>query len=1130
MQLTARRIRTLALAATIGLAVGAGGPAAAQEFRNGYLLPPRGDYRVLILFAEIDFDQGPCPSGLGPGGQGSWVGQVPSWAGDLFDPVKLPVPSAFLTDLYRQASFGRYDLLGDHYPKVFTVPCHEIHFGFNHVPVLERLAAEADAGPILTAAGLPLAAFDLWSLTGAGTGELKREVPDGRIDSVYVLWRNNRFLNGLDTKCQSGFGVASAPTALQIGNLQGVETVSSYNACGFPLGITAKEHMHGIFGGNQWHSGGGAGTHATFAIPWVYGLTAQAQTMLTVNAWDRWMLEWEHPDKNPNDDVFISVGDQATGELPSDISMESHPAGASFVLRDFLTTGDAVRVKLPHLAWQQPGDQQNQYLWLENRRMKGRLDEYYYEACADRGAYPTGTPGIYAYVQVGKDRKIGPGLYGGGDYELPNYAASWIFPVTAEGNYDFAHRTDLIQEGIGKPCNWGNPNVPIDPSASLPNAFTGLSDLSGRVDSNEDGVLGAGDLITGLSELVDGAIVHNFHVGGDWEDAFGPITGKRELSLSTNPAPVPVYTHRHPGPAADSDNRTIWLSGLAITFDEVSASPEEILVTIRWDDYTVDGDVRWTGDIKLSPHDFDPAEPSLVLAPGATVLLDRGLSPTRRNEQGGFFSDPTVFTALPGSIAGLEPGSVLRVVAGSELRLATGSRLIVAPGARVELASGGRLVVEDGAEVVVGGDGLIDVASGGALVLANRTAEKGLALADAESRVRVTGSLTTVGGADLTFRGGGYLRFEPGNQVDLSPGSAVVLQGLGPTDRLVSIAPQTVVSFEAVRAFVRDGAIEYGDGSRLDAIGTGTGLSQAFFQRLRFQGVGGFASGAVGLHASGFRRVVVSQSTVRGLEKGILLSDMPKGLPSVITDVRFEDCVLPLGAIALRTLHMTRIQTAPHCLDGLQLRQIERVTVAGGDIGFHQVAIALEDVGSLSVSGGRIRESGTGILAVRSDVTLRNGAVLESNRVGIDSHGEPDALARVTVGDTGCETSIINNDLGIRIQDTLLALDAVDHACDGSSCSELRPNRLEGNDQLVRGCFTAPPPSITLEARGNYWGGGAAPSSAIQIAASCDKPGNDFWLNDSFYFEQPPRGCRLEGLPVFEEELPHPAPPVRVPF
>lgn len=1121
------RLWTLALTATIGLTVGAGAPATAQEFRNGHLLPPHGTYRVLVLFAEIDFNQGPCPGGLGPLGQGPWVGQVPPWAGDLFDPVKLSAPSADLTDLYRQASFGAYDLLGDYYPKVFTIPCHEIQSGFNHLPVLQRLAAEA--GPILTAAGLPLAAFDLWALTGAGAGQPKPAGGDGRIDSVYILWRNNRFLNGTRTKCQSGFGVARAPTALQIGGLQGVETVSSYNACDFPVGITAKEHMHGIFGGNQWHTGGGAGTHATFAIPWVYGLTAQLQTMLTVNAWDRWMLEWEHPAKNRNDNVFISAGDQTIGEAPSDVSINSHPAGASFVLRDFLTTGDAVRVKLPHLDWQQPGDRQNQYLWLENRRMNGRLDEYYFEACADQGAYPTGTPGIYAYIQVGKDRKKGSNLYGGG-YAQPNYAASWIFPVTAEGNFDFAYRLDRVQPGLGKACNWGNPNVPIDLSASLPNPFTGLSDLNGRVDSNYDGVLGGDDLISGLSEIVNGTVVHNFHVGGDWEDAFGPATGKRELSLSTNPAPVPVYTHRHPGPLAGSDNRSIWLNGLAITFDEVPGSPEEIRVTLRWDDYTVDGDVRWTGDVRLSPHDFDPAQPSLVLAPGARLLLDRGLSPTRRVEQNGFFSDPTIFTALPDSIARLEPGSVLRVVAESELRLSAGSRLVVAPGARVELAAGGRLVVEDGAEVVVHGDGLIDVGPTGALVLANREADHGLTLADDASRVRVAGTLATLDSANLTFRGDGDLRFEPGNRVDLSPGSAVVLQGRGPADRLVSIAPQAVVAFQAVRAFVRDGAIEYGDGSRLEATGTGTGLSQAIFQRLRLQAAGAFASGALGLHASGFRRVAVSQSTVRGLDQGLLLSDMPQGFPSFVSDVRFENCVLALEAADLRTLHTTRIQTAPLCLDGLRLRRIGRVTVAGGDFGLHDVAIALEDVDSLSVSGGSIRDSATGILAVRSDVTLRNGAVLEGNRVGIDSRGEPHALSRVTVGDTGCETSIIHNDLGIRIQDTLLAIDAVDHACNTSPCSDLRPNRFEGNGQLVRGCFTAPPSSITLEARGNYWGGGAAPQSAIQIAASCNKPGNDFWLDDSLYFADPPHACILGGPPTFEPDIQRPEPPARAPF
>lgn len=1117
-------LSVLLLGATLALIPGAVSSAEAEEIRNGYILPTRSVYRVLVVFAEIDYTQGSCPQNLGPPHEGSWDGQVPPWAGDLFDPEKLPAASAFLTDLYRQASFGAYDLLGDFYPKVFTIPCDEIRGGTNHRPVLKRLAAEPSVGAtLLTASGLPLSAFDLWSLGLSGHGQPKVLGPDGRIDSVYILWRNNRFMTKNDegvysTKCNSGLAVHSLSVARTIHDMQGVETLASYNACDFPLGITAKEHMHGLFGGNQWHSGGGAGTHATFAIPAVYGLTAQSQTMLTVNAWDRWMLEWEHPNKNPADEVLISVGDQTTGEVPSDISIESHPVGASFVLRDFLTTGDAVRVKLPHLEWQQPGDKQNQYLWLENRRMKSRLEDYYVasKVCSDRGGFATGTPGIYAYVQVGKDRKEGSDLFGGGDYANPNFPASWIFPLTAEGNYDFAYRLDLEQAKLNAPCNWGNANIPIDRAASLPNPFTGLSDLNGRVDSNEDGILGKGDLGTGLSEVINGKVVHNFPVGGDWEDAFGPATGKTELSLSTNPAPVPVYTHRHPGTVADSDNRVIWLNGLSITLQEAPGSPEDVLVTIRWDDYTVEGAVRWTGNIHLSPNDFDPRQPSLVLVPGASLFLDRGLSPTYPVARDGYFSDPTLFTALPGSHIRLEQGSELVVMAESELRLVAGSRLVVSAGARIELSAGGRLVVENGAELVVEGDGVIDVNATGELALANRTVGKGLTLSDPQSRVELAGILATLDGADLTFQGTGHLRFEPGNSVDVSPGGGVVLRGVGSTDLLASIDPQTVVSLEAVRTFLRDGRIEYGAGSRLEMIGNGGGVSQALVQRVRFHGGGGFASGALALHARSFRRVAIVQSEVKGLERGFVLTDMLPGFPSIVNDVTVEDCVLAVEAKDLTTLNITRLRTGISCLDGARFERVERVNLTRSEMDFHDVAIDLVDVGSLRVAGGHIGDNLTGIRALRSDVFVRNGAVIENNFTGIESLGEPGALTRVTVGDSGCETAIVNNHTGIRGKDVELALDALEHACANGACSTIRPNRFDSNGRLVSVCYTDPPAWNTIGARANYWGGGPAPTTAIQVLASCTKPGGFLDFDAGLFFPTAPAGCTLGGPPVVD--------------
>ena len=75
-----------------------------------------------------------------------------------------------------------------------------------------------------------------------------------------------------------------------------------------------------------------------------------------------------------------------------------------------------------------------------------------------------------------------------------------------------------------------------------------------------------------------------------------------------------------------------------------------ITIQIRWDNYEVNNNVRWCGNMVLSPHDFDISKPSLILQTGNKLLLDRGQSPqfhkaTEKDKKGEWlFTDPTVLT------------------------------------------------------------------------------------------------------------------------------------------------------------------------------------------------------------------------------------------------------------------------------------------------------------------------------------------------------------------------------------------------------------------------------------------------------------------------------------------------------
>jgi hypothetical protein len=703
------------------------GAMAQPAIRHGVGIPTRDTLRILIVFAEVDFKDGPCPSNLTEDFAGSWPRdrqgrtQPPTFAGAFLDREIAAdgQMDGFITRYYHEASFGSYILLGDYLPEVVTIPCKDIRVG-NHglTQILDRLAAmRPQDTTLLTAGGYPLSAFDIWSAGKSGQPKLKE--PDGSIDLLYIIWRNNRMLTSVNTIDYAGFGVTGA-RGKPFKDMQGVSNMASFNASGAPekaMHITVAEHLHGIFGGNHWHSAGGRGMH-TFLMPGAsYGLTAQAGgTMLAASGWDRWMMDWMHPDKQFTISALNADGEEVETER---ISIDTHPDGGIFILRDHMATGDAMRIKLPFIDWEKMGDVKNQYIWLENRRMTTDTDRYLAVECANNGdgRFPRGTPGIYAYVQVGKDMREGDGIYSSTP-EHPNGLASPFLPLPAEGRFDFHFRYDRIQSGDqGQNCNWGNENIPKDMRRSRPNPLTGMSDLYSQIDYNRDGKMYSGDRIyTGLSKMRGDSAVHDYHMNGDWLDAFAPSTGRMEMSLSTNPAPLPVYTYGSnlefgrytirdsvlPG----FENRVIHLNGLSLKFNELDNG--DMQVSFRWDDYELSDHVRWCGTIVQHPHLKDISLPSLKVGQRRRLLLERGETPqyheAREKDRRGnwLFADPTEYTVKQGAVMELENRAHVLVNDDSSLIFEPGSRLVLNDRSRIVVAKGATLVIPDGAEVSMG--------------------------------------------------------------------------------------------------------------------------------------------------------------------------------------------------------------------------------------------------------------------------------------------------------------------------------------------------------------------------------------------------------------------------------------------
>lgn len=707
---------------------------------NGYDLPVNtqvgGPFKVLLVFAEVQNNAtNNCPAKP----TAEWTpGQLPTTAGQFFD-AALPASGlqGYITKYFYDASFGQYVVLGDYVNQVIQVPCSN----YTAPAVLAQLDIMANNGTLTFGSTASLADFDRYNMSSTAHGTPKPPFANNGIDAVIICYRNNP-----SKPCGSGSGCVHWGYPNGTVGSYGVDVGCDFGICGELVSganFIIQEFFHGMFGGNNWHTGAGAGYH-TFPFlnsPW--GICTQSGISNVVSGWDRnhlgW-IGWADLNKTQQKNNLISAIDFSSNtEVSTDLSIPFASSTNTYILRDFVNYGDAIRIKLPHINCVNLGDVKNQYLWIENHQLQTYFDHGFWEneICKDKL-----TAGMYACIQVGKNIKE-PGNFDVFPPELltvvnqPNALGSFLFPLTAEGNYDFKYGTPF-QDQTWAPCAWLNKTVPINKyhAETTPNPLTGFSDLYDfyNYDGNDKLQWGNSALDNyqpGLSEMdVSGNVFFNAHYRGDSQDAFSFTNGNTKISVASNPSSSPVYTYlsglattynTNPNQPNESyENRTIWLNGISVEILNENVNPAlygsgAIKVKVRFNDYDIDRDVRWCGNIKLSPHDFNNTQPSLNVLSGKTILLDQGRSFTHENATGTdangnfIFALPTLMTLLPQSFLNLNTNSSLIVDNNSTLRLEANSRLDIANGATLRVRRGGKLEllsnctinVADGGKIII---------------------------------------------------------------------------------------------------------------------------------------------------------------------------------------------------------------------------------------------------------------------------------------------------------------------------------------------------------------------------------------------------------------------------------------------
>lgn len=656
---------------------------------NGWYLSPHGTIRILVLFVEIDYDQDPSKDPQRDGADHWPKGQLPKWKDDLFDPFPKPIPTAMLTRYYSDISLGNYIVLGDYVDKMLTLKESEYPEVKNAHSVGTAAVKEANKmAELRTKHNLKIEDFDLWQ-DGGKAGLAKVNKPDSphKYDHVMVIARNSGLTHGQGSTDQGSpgklFGYES-DTQSRFGGMNAL-----------PFEILKHEYNHLLLGGNNFHSGGGnAAQFESYTLHMQGGwsmMGAASSSLLTCSGWDRDRLNWKKEGAPYRINAHSAQGAYADGDLDP-ISGDT----GVFILKDFVTQGDALRIRMPFL----PQGEHRQWLWVENHQTYSHngspTDRFHWES-TENDCISRAVPGLYMTMQIEREEKVGKDIYGG--------YADYLHPLTACGHYDVLITTDTV----GPKCPFGGTGPAYRLEDRWRNPLTGdcEQELPVYDKDNDDRIDRGHHFIMGQGYRPDGSLVIDAGFFGAARHAW-TATGNRVLNIGSNPSSANMLTlgcnnKKERNKGISPDNRTVYLNGIRIELLEQRPNGD-IAVRVSTGDTRLTAQARWCADSIVLPPLRGTDGRSLTIVKGGSVTLDRSRTATRIPLQETidgyeYYAPPTRFT--------IAQGASMRVEGGAELRLERKSELHVMPGAILDLDDAAKLTVGSGCAIITHGNGQV---------------------------------------------------------------------------------------------------------------------------------------------------------------------------------------------------------------------------------------------------------------------------------------------------------------------------------------------------------------------------------------------------------------------------------------
>lgn len=865
------------------------------DSENGWYLSTTGTIRVLVVFVEIDNPGDP--------GNSTWMdGQLPVWANDLLDNTVIANPQGELSRFYHEASSGNLNVIGDYLVAPTNNGVIELPAGSSpsvNSTLINTINSQMNGNFITSSGGTNPLVYDNWTKTGSGLPKItpSQDSP-AKYDHVMYLFRN-----GLGAGTGSASPGGHSPLLLGYA----ADTYSRAGAGdGIPTKICEHEFNHLLLGNNSFHTCGGGSQLANYWIPTTGGhamMGLAGSALQTWNGWDRHRLGW----KAPGNTHLISARTAWGAEVNGDIDA-ANPADAGFyVLRDFATTGDAIRIKLPFINSE---TEYQQYIWLENHRSAQNngsiFDVFYHQnstTCVEGIEW-----GLSLQLQIDRDTKTGPSTYSGhGDY---------IRQLSAFGMWEYAFDDNIQLDACTGPLGWGNQHYPGERIRENP--LSGFSDLDATpYDFNGNGNLIQSDQKAVSAERENGVVNWKLYNNGNPRQLMR-TSDVSELGISTNPTLFNrlnlVGRDLPESGSAILNNRTVYVNGIKIEIVDM-LSNGDIRLQIDFDQTDITQNVRWAAPSIVLNEITGVSGYSLNVTLGKSLTIDHGTAATRMDNPIYFegqqvFTGPTVFEVKENATVNIESYADMIIDRNSEMILRSGSELNIEDLGRLVIKRGGKLIIESNALLNIENSGslIIEPSDGnysrGSLVYkenARINLEGPEAIIDCSGEIRIDDNASfTLANSTNAFRTYGKLIFRDVPEAEITSGLTTELGFLGYSrNQEVLIQEKTIILPVEIERFVaQDLTISQGPNASLKTIIASSG--DLDFINARFRSISLDGSG---IHIYGHQDVTINNCLFENLHRGIYSNSNFLGFGFWVVNSVFDNVQIGITTIG-EDLHL----------------------------------------------------------------------------------------------------------------------------------------------------------------------------------------------------------------------------------